>query len=136
LSRFGCLINIIIDNATTLKSKKMEKFCQDYNITLGHSTMYYPQGNMLAELSNKILTRNIKRLMQDNKKDWHKKIIYALWEDRVTTKNSISMSPFHILYDTDAIFPTSLGLPVRNLLQKQEFEPDGTQRRINQLIHT
>ena len=41
LSRFGCPVKIIIDNATAFKSKNMEKFCQDYNITLGHSTMYY-----------------------------------------------------------------------------------------------
>jgi hypothetical protein len=110
-------------------------FCQDYNITLGHSTMYYPQGNGLAESSNKSLTRIIKRLLQDNKKAWHKKLIYALWVDRVTTKKSISTSPFQIVYGADAIFPTSLGPPVRKLLQEQEAEPNDAQRRINQLIH-
>jgi hypothetical protein len=114
----------------------MEKFCQDYNITLGHSTMYYPQGNGLAESSNKILTRIIKRLLQDNKKAWHKNLIYVLWADRVTTKKSISMSPFQIVYGADAIFPTTLGFPVRKLLQEQEAEPDDMQRRINQLVHT
>jgi transposase InsO family protein len=53
LSRFGFPIKIIIDNATTFKSKRMEKFCNDYNITLGHSTTYYPHGNGLVESSNK-----------------------------------------------------------------------------------
>jgi hypothetical protein len=136
LSRFGCPVKIIIDNAAAFKSKRMEKFFQDYNITLGHSTTYYPQGNGLAESSNKSQTRIIKRLLQENKRAWHKKLIYALWEDRITTKNSISMSPFQIVYDTDAIFPTALGLPVRKLLQEQEAKPDDAQRRINQLIHT
>jgi hypothetical protein len=42
LSRFDCLVNIITENAMSFKSKKMEKFCSDYNITLGHSTSYYP----------------------------------------------------------------------------------------------
>jgi hypothetical protein len=42
LSIFGCPIKIITDNATAFKSKKMEIFCSDYNITLGHSTSYYP----------------------------------------------------------------------------------------------
>jgi transposase InsO family protein len=60
LSRFGCPIKIITDNATTFKFKRMEIFCSDYNITLGHSTSYYPQGNGLAESSNKSLTRIIK----------------------------------------------------------------------------
>jgi len=94
----------------------MDNLWHDYNITLGNSTTYYPQGNELVESSNKSLTKIIKRLLQDNKKAWHKNIIYALWADRVTTKNSILTSPFHIVYDTDAIFPTSLGFPVEKLL--------------------
>jgi hypothetical protein len=135
LSRFGCPVKIITDNATTFKSKRMEKFCSDYNITLGHSTTYYPQGNGLAESSNKILTRIIKKLLQENKKYWHKKLIYALWDDRITTKRSIATSPFQIVYGTKEVFPTSLGLPVMRLLQEQEVEPNDAQRRINQLIH-
>jgi hypothetical protein len=53
-SRFGCPRRIMTDNATTFKSKRIVKFCEDYNITLSHSTTYYPQGNGLAESSNKI----------------------------------------------------------------------------------
>jgi hypothetical protein len=68
LSRFGCPIKIITDNATTFKSKKMEKFCSDYNITLGHSTSYYPQGNGLVESSNKSLTRIIKKCCKITKR--------------------------------------------------------------------
>jgi transposase InsO family protein len=112
-----------------------KKICNDYNITLGHSTAYYPQGNGLVESSNKSLTRIIKKMLQENKKAWHKKLIYALWDDRITTKRSIATSPFQIVYGTDAVFPTSLGLPVMKLLQEQEVEPNDIQRRINQLIH-
>jgi transposase InsO family protein len=52
LSRFGFRVKIIMDNATTFNSKNMEKFCSDYNKTLGHSTSYYPEGNGLAESYN------------------------------------------------------------------------------------
>jgi transposase InsO family protein len=113
----------------------MEKFCKDYNITLGHSTAYYPQGNGLVESSNKNLTRVIKRLMHEKKKAWHKKLIYVIWTYKVTTKKSISTSPFQILYGSYTFFPTSLGLPVKKLLQEEEVETDNTQRRINQLIY-
>jgi hypothetical protein len=41
-SKFGCSVKIITDNETTFKSKRREKFCSDYSITLGHSTTYYP----------------------------------------------------------------------------------------------
>jgi hypothetical protein len=97
---------------------------------------YYPQGNGLAQSSNKILTKIIKRLLQDNKKSWHKNLIYALWEERVTTNKSISMSPFQTVYSAYAIFPTTLRFLVRNFLQEQEAKLDDTQRRINHLIHT
>jgi transposase InsO family protein len=136
LSRFECPIKIITNNAVAFKSKRMEKFCQDYNITLGHSTTYCPQGNGLVESSNKSLTRIIKRLLQENKKAWHKKLIYALWANKVTTNKSISMSPFQIVYNTDTIFPTSLGLPVRKLLQEQEAKPDDTKENKSANSHT
>jgi hypothetical protein len=135
MSRFGYPVNIITDNAATLKYKKMENFCNDYNITLGHSMAYYPQGNGLAESSNKILTKIIKRLLQDNKKARDKKLIYTLWDDRITTKKSISTSPFQIVYGAEAFFPTLLGFPVRILLQEKEVEPNNAHRRINQLVH-
>jgi hypothetical protein len=59
-----------------------------------------------------------------------------LWVDWVTTKKSISTSPFQIVYDADVIFPTSLRFPVKNLLQDKQAEPNDAQRRINQLLHT
>jgi len=118
LSRFGCPVKIITDNAVAFKSKRMEKFCSDYNINLVHYTTYYPLGNGLVESSNKILTKIIKKLLQENKKARHKNLNYALLVDRITTKRSISTSPFQIVYGTKIFFPTSLGLPIIRLLQE------------------
>jgi len=61
LSRFGCPHKIVIDNDVAFKSNKMIEFCHKYKITLGHSTTYYPQGNGLAESSNKSLVNIIKK---------------------------------------------------------------------------
>jgi hypothetical protein len=132
---FGFPVKIIFHNATMFMSKRMEKIFNDYNIDLGHSTTYYPHGNRLVESSNKILTIIIKKLLKVNKKDWKKKLIYAIWADRITTKRSIATSPFQIVYGTDIVFPTSLGMPVMKLLQEQEGDPNDIQKRINQLIH-
>ena len=94
LSIFGYPRKIITDNAVAFRSKKMVEFCHKYQITLGHSTTYYPQGNGLAESSNKILVDIIKKLLEDNKKSWHTKLVHALWADRLTLKKSIGMSPY------------------------------------------
>jgi hypothetical protein len=112
----------------------MIEFCSKYQITLGHSTTYYPQGNGLAESSNKSLVNIIKKMLQDNKKSWHNKLVHALWADRLTTKRSIGMSPYQLVYGMDVVFPTSLGVPVMKLLQEVQVEPNDIQRRINQTI--
>eukprot|EP00253_Pinus_taeda_P027313 PITA_27313 len=135
LSRFGCPHKLITDNAATFKSKKMVDFCYKYNISLGHSTTYHPQGNGLAESSNKSLVNIIKKLLEINKKSWHKKLVNALWADRVSQKRSIGMSPFELVYGTNAVFPTLLSILVAKLLQEAGGEEDPMQRRIGQMIH-
>eukprot|EP00253_Pinus_taeda_P021623 PITA_21623 len=82
LSRFGCPNKLITDNGTTFKSKRMVEFCHKYHIILGHSTAYHPQGNGLAESANKSLVNIIKKLLEMNKKNWHKRLVNALWADR------------------------------------------------------
>ena len=102
------------------------KFCNDYNIILSHSTTYYPQGNGLAKSSNKSLVKTIKKLLQDNKNAWHSKLVYALWENRVSTKKSIGTSPFQLVYGTDVVFPTSLGVPMMKYIQEESSELNPT----------
>lgn len=75
LSRFGCQTKLITNTATTFMSKIMIDLCNKYHITLGHSIAYYPQGNGLAESSNKILVNIIKKLLEDNKKIWNKNLV-------------------------------------------------------------
>jgi len=124
LSRFGCPEKIITDNVFAFKFKKMISFGHKYHIILGHSTAYYPQGNGLAESSNKSLINIIKKVLEENKKNWHKKLINALWADRLTTKRSIGTSPYELVYGVDAIFPSSLGVPIMKLLQEAQVEPN------------
>jgi transposase InsO family protein len=94
ITRFGCPRRIVTDNATSLKAEPLVKFCEQFGIKMIHSTPYYPQGNGLAESSNKSLIRIIKRLLEDNKRAWNLKLKFALWADRVSTKRSIGISPF------------------------------------------
>jgi transposase InsO family protein len=111
LSRFGCSQKIVTDNSQAFKSMEMISFCQKYNIVLGHSTTYYPQGNGLVESSNKILMNIIKKVLTENKKAWHVHLKYTLWENQIITKKSIGMSPFQMVYGTDVFLPINISLP-------------------------
>eukprot|EP00253_Pinus_taeda_P023333 PITA_23333 len=135
LSRFGCPSKLITDNAATFKSKRMIEFCNKYKIILVHSTTYRPQGNGLVESSNKSLVNIIKKLLEINKKSWHKKLVNALWEDQVSQNKSIGMSLFELVYAVDIVFPTSLAALVVKLLQEACSEEDPMWRRLNQMVH-
>jgi transposase InsO family protein len=94
ITRFDYPRKIVTDNTTSFKAEPLAKFCEQFGIKLIHSTPYYPQGNGLAESSNKSMIWIIKRLLEDNKKAWDSKLKFSLWADRVTTKRSIGISPF------------------------------------------
>jgi transposase InsO family protein len=81
ITRFGFPSKIVTDNATSFKAEPLAKFYEQFKIKLIHSTPYYPQGNGLAESSNKSLIRIIKRLLEDNKKAWDSKLKFSLWDD-------------------------------------------------------
>jgi len=125
-SRFGYPRMLVTDNVQAFKSKVMVDLCKKYNIILTHSTPYYPQGNGLAESSNKSLVRIIKMLLAHIQRSWDPKLKFALWANRISTKKSIGTSPFQLVYRIDGVIP---------LLQDEEEETNDLQRRIFQLIH-
>ena len=93
----------------------MVSFCQKYNIVLGHSTTYYPQGNGLAESSNKSLITIIKKVLNENKKAWHVHLKYAFWENQIGNEKSLYTSTFQIAYGIDVVLPINLALTVMKL---------------------
>ena len=50
--------------------------------------------------------------------------VYALWANRVSTKKSIGTYPFQLVYRTDVVFPSSLGLLVMKYIQEEDNEPN------------
>jgi transposase InsO family protein len=98
IARFGCPKIIVTDNVASFKAEPLIHFCEQFGIALIHSTPYYPQGNGLAESSNKSLINIIKILLEDNKKAWDSNLKFALWDDIVTTKRSLGVSPFQLVY--------------------------------------
>jgi hypothetical protein len=81
IAKFGCPNRIFTDNVASFKSEPLVKFYEKFEISLIHSTPYYPQGNGLAESSNKILIKLIRRLLEDNKRAQDSKPKFALWAD-------------------------------------------------------
>ena len=132
--RFGCPVRLVTDNAPAFKAGALVNMCESMGIQLVHSTSYYPQGNGLAESSNKSLVRIIRKLLENNQKSWESKLKFALWVDRVTEKRSIGSYSFKLVYGTEAIFPIQLILPVAKFFQEEQDEPNDMVRRMLDLV--
>ena len=109
-------------------------FCEENNIILKHLTPYYPQGNGLAESTNKSIIQSIKKLLNQNKRSWDSMLKYALWDDKINVKKEIGSSPFQLVYGTDVVYPVQLGIPGIKFLQDSQEELSDIQRRIYALI--
>lgn len=134
ITRFGVSSKITVDNGPAFSFGHFLAFCLKYGIILTHSSNYYPQGNGLAESSNKNLITILKKIIGDNKKSWDDKIKFALWADRITKKQSTGKSPFEFVYGLEVTLPVHLKIPAYWLLQQFTTNQDAVQGRINQLI--
>jgi hypothetical protein len=86
ITRFGIPDCLVFNNASYFSSLEMSEFSLEKGIKLKYSASYYPQGNRLAESTNKNLIKIIKRMVVENHKNWHNALLNALWDDRVTPK--------------------------------------------------
>jgi transposase InsO family protein len=87
ITSFGMPSILVFYNAAYFYSTLLTKFALDKGIIIRYSTNYYPQGNGVAESTNKNLVRILKKTITDNQRNWHSLIHNALWVDRVTPKD-------------------------------------------------
>jgi hypothetical protein len=50
--------------------------------------------------------------LEDKKKAWDSKFKFSLWDDRVTRKRALQLSPFQSVYGVEVVFPFELTFPV------------------------
>jgi hypothetical protein len=103
---------ITTSNAKSFNSLALAEFCFKYGIIMSHSSNYYPQGNDLAESSNKNLMNIIKKFVGEKKQASDRKIKYALWAYRITTKTSTRETPFEIVYGLEDKLHVNLQIPI------------------------
>lgn len=63
ITRFGIPRVFILDNGTQFKNQMIEKLCNQYGIKQYFSSVSYPQGDGLAETSNKVILDGLKKIL-------------------------------------------------------------------------
>ena len=117
MTRFGVPISLVFYNASYISSIKLISFANEKVIKLHYSANYYPQGNGLAESTNKNLIRILKKTIIENQRSWHLALPNAIWDDSVTPKNSLGVSAYTLVYGKEYIMPTNILLPSSKLAQ-------------------
>ena len=87
--RFDCPIELVSDQGTHFINKVIYELTNYYVVVHKKSTPYYPQANGLAELTNKTIQTILKKIVNDNRTDWDKKLHSALWAYQTTYKTMI-----------------------------------------------
>ena len=118
MTRFGVPISLVFDNASYFSSIRLTTFSNERGIKQHYPANYYPQGNGLAESTNKNLIRTLKKTVIENQRSWHLALPNALWDDRFTPKNSLGVSLYTIVYEKEAILPPNIMLPSSRLAQE------------------
>jgi hypothetical protein len=136
LSRFGIQEKFITDNGSIFIGSKFTEFCGEYGIFMGKSSSYYPQGNGLAEYTNKTLIQILKKTIDKNQRNWHLKLIDTLWVSIMTLKDNTRMYPYTLAYGKEAKMPIILELNALNLVVNTKDAKDSSpmQKRVNQLL--
>jgi len=135
ITRFGLPNALIFDNASYFSGNSIVEFSLNKGFKLKYFANYYHQGNGLVESTNKNLIKIIKRIVDQNQKNWHKSLIFALWADHITQKASIGSSPFNLVYGKEVVIPPNLALPSLNLVQFIEEIPSSSiQLRFDQIL--
>lgn len=135
ITRFGCPYALVCDNGSAFTSLRFSNWAFEYGITRKFSSNYYPQGNGLAESTNKNLLSVIKKLLERSPREWHTQLRFALWADRIRTKNALGISPYFLVYGQDPVFPMQLRIPTLRFIQEYMEDTDAIQARLTQLMN-
>ncbi|KAG9442619.1 hypothetical protein H6P81_018473 [Aristolochia fimbriata] len=89
----------------------MDRFCKKFCIQQRTSTAYNSAANGLAEAFNKTLCKILKKTIGANKRSWNKKLGEALWAYRTSFRTPTQLTPFSLVYGTEAVLPLEVQLP-------------------------
>ena len=103
--RFGVPSQIVKDQGAQFTSKLVRDFTKKYKIKHKKSTPYHPQANGQVESTNKVFENIVIKTVKMHRKDWSEKLNEALWDYRITWKNTIGFSLYQLVYGKEVLLP-------------------------------
>ncbi|XP_075654934.1 uncharacterized protein LOC142625117 [Castanea sativa] len=136
ITRFGIHRRLINDNGTPFINKDMKSLAEAYCIKHGRSTPFYPQGNGLAEATNKVILKILKKIKHEYGGKWSDHLTDVLWACRNFVKTATGFSPFSLVCGIEAISPVELVIPTPRVVLKEnqgDTEDTSNEKRLADL---
>ncbi|KAL6225606.1 hypothetical protein ACLB2K_004455 [Fragaria x ananassa] len=113
----------------------MHDLTDSLGIKMLHSTPYYAQANGQVEARNKGIINILKKMVQDNPRDWHNLLSETLWAFRTSKRTATgTTTPFALTYGHDTILPVEVRLKsLRFAAQNEMAAEEYTQAMIQEL---
>ena len=70
---------LVMDNGTQFDNAKVESFGKMHGIKIKFSLVYHPQVNRMAEATNELVLRNLRRNLEEKRGAWFGKLPKVLW---------------------------------------------------------
>jgi len=119
--RVGIPDEILSDQGTQFLSHVMKEVCRLLSVKQLITTPYHPQCNGLVERFNGTLKTMLKRTCSGRPKDWDRYVDPLLFAYREVPQESLSFSPFEMLYGHSVRGPMSI---LKQLWTSEQEDPD------------
>lgn len=95
------------------------------------SPIYYPQGNIQEEATNKTLKSILSKTWDIYQKDWHEQLTYALWDYMMSIRIATRVTLFSLVYGDEVVVPLELEiLSLRISLQGDISKEEAIKERL------
>ncbi|KAA3479844.1 RNA-directed DNA polymerase [Gossypium australe] len=121
ICRYGMPERIVSDNTLNLNNSAIVIVCSQFKIKHHNSSPYHPKMNGAVVATNK----NIKKIvgkMTETYKDWHKKLLLALYAYRTSVRTSTRATPFSLVYGMEVVLPIEVKIPSLRVLSELKLD--------------
>ncbi|MCO5593329.1 hypothetical protein L7F22_047339 [Adiantum nelumboides] len=122
ICRYGCPIEIVSDQGTHFINDTIEILTELFSIKHRKSTPYYPWYNGPTESSNKTIKTILTKIFQNEPQNWDEQLQTTLWAYRTAYKVTTGMTPFRMVYGTEAVVPLEFAVPSLNMAEQYNMD--------------
>ena len=101
-----------MDNDRKFDNKKFKDFCVELYIEHRFTSMAHLQSNGEVEVKNRTILQGLKTRLTHAKASWADDLYNIPWAYRTTLRTLTKKSPFKLTFDTEAIIPLDIELPI------------------------